>query len=506
MPSPPVGICGALLVGILYTMLPPGRWRNRSKWVVLFVLTVFVLAREYLAVDHPSDALFAVVLGVGVPVVLFRFFTPNEVSPVSYRRRGKTAHLDGTGRRADAVRRAVYDQLGLTVLEIEPFGEEGSGGSTPLRLKVQGEPDTYVFAKLYAKSHVRAGRWYKIWRAILYGRLEDETPFQNVRRFVEYEDYALRLLHDNGVRCPTPYGIVEITPGREYMIVMEFFAGAKEIGEAGVDDQVIDEGLALVRKLWDVGVAHRDVKPANLMVRDGEILLIDVFFAQVRPSPWRQAVDLGNMMLVLAVRSDPDRVYQRALRFFTPDEIAEAFAATRGVASPTQLRSFMKLDGRDLLARFRDLAPRRRPIALQRWSVRRVALAVAMFGAIAFAVYGGVHAFLPSQNGSDVAVTSTPECGTGNAMVLMAQAVPSATALPCVATLPSGWTFGQALIRDGRAHFWLDSDRAGRQAVGVTLAPACDVAAAQQVPPDAAGTRRFEAPPRLRRFRDLRSD
>ena len=53
-------------------------------------------------------------------------------------------------------------------------------------------------------------------------------------------------------------------------------------------------------------------------------------------------------MLVLAVRSDAERVYQRALRYFTPDEIAEAFAATRGVASPTQLRAMMKRDGRDL--------------------------------------------------------------------------------------------------------------------------------------------------------------
>jgi len=35
------------------------------------------------------------------------------------------------------------------------------------------------------------------------------------------------------------------------------------------------------------------------MVRSGELLLIDVAFVQVRPSPWRQAVDLGNMMLVL---------------------------------------------------------------------------------------------------------------------------------------------------------------------------------------------------------------
>jgi hypothetical protein len=58
---------------------------------------------------------------------------------------------------------------------------------------------------------------------------------------------------------------------------------------------------------------HRDIKPGNLMVRDGQLLLIDVFFCQVRPSPWRQAVDLGNMMLVLAVRSDPARVYRRAV-------------------------------------------------------------------------------------------------------------------------------------------------------------------------------------------------
>ena len=59
--------------------------------------------------------------------------------------------------------------------------------------------------------------------------------------------------------------------------------------------------------------------------------LIDVFFTEVRPSPWRQAVDLANMMLVLALRSDPETVYERATRLFTPDEIAEAFAATRGL-------------------------------------------------------------------------------------------------------------------------------------------------------------------------------
>ena len=35
--------------------------------------------------------------------------------------------------------------------------------------------------------------------------------------------------------------------------------------------------------MWDVGLSHRDIKPANLMVQDGHLRLIDVFFVQVRP-------------------------------------------------------------------------------------------------------------------------------------------------------------------------------------------------------------------------------
>ena len=85
----------------------------------------------------------------------------------------------------------------------------------------------------------------------------------------------------------------------------------------------------MVRGLWDAGLAHRDVKPSNLLVRDGRIVLIDVAFAEVHPSPWRQAVDLANMMLVLALRSDAETVYRQALRFFSPDDLAEAFAAVR---------------------------------------------------------------------------------------------------------------------------------------------------------------------------------
>jgi hypothetical protein len=48
-------------------------------------------------------------------------------------------------------------------------------------------------------------------------------------------------MQDAKLPVPAPYGIVEITPEREYLIVMEFFAGAVEISDAEVDDGIIDD-------------------------------------------------------------------------------------------------------------------------------------------------------------------------------------------------------------------------------------------------------------------------
>lgn len=84
---------------------------------VAAVLAVFAFARLYLSVDHPLDILVGLALGVAIPLAAFRLFTPNEAVPVAYRR-GKTAHLDVTGKRGEAIRKAVHAGVGLAVLAI----------------------------------------------------------------------------------------------------------------------------------------------------------------------------------------------------------------------------------------------------------------------------------------------------------------------------------------------------------------------------------------------------
>ena len=379
-PSVPVAAFAMTAVGILYTLLPHGELRNRGKVVTGVLVAALGASRVYLGVDHPTDVLVAVVVGMAMPVVAFRLLTPNDVFPVRYAR-GRAAHLDVDGRRGEAIQQALAQQLGIDVVAITPFNLDGSAGSTPLRLTLAseaGEAPIHLFGKLYAGSHLRSDRSYKLVRTIRYGRLEDEHPFRSVRALVEYEDYLLRLMRDAGLPTAEPYGIVEITPEREYLIVTDFLDGAAEIDDVEVGDDLIDQGLAVVHRMWDSGLAHRDIKPANVLVRGGRLHLIDVAFATVRPSPWRQAVDLANMMLVLALRTDAERVYSRALRQFSASEVAEAFAATHGVTLPSQLRAELRADGRDLVAEFRRLAPQTSPISIQRWTWRRALLTAAV--------------------------------------------------------------------------------------------------------------------------------
>ena len=89
-------------------------------------------------------------------------------------------------------------------------------------------------------------------------------------------------------------------------------------------------------------------------------------------------------------------------------------------------------------------------------------------------------------------------------MILMAQSVPSATSVPCVAALPTGWSLGDVHIARDRSTFSLDSDRGGTDAVEATLLPRdeCEIAGATRCRATRSAVRRFERirrlPPRLR--------
>lgn len=85
--------------------------------------------------------------------------------------------------------------------------------------------------------------------------------------------------------------------------------------------------------------------------------------------------------------------------------------------------------------------------------------------------------------------------GANPLLVLMAQAVPSAELVPCIAAVPSAWRRGPVEVRDGRAAFaFIPSsvDGPGDAVLSIVLTPRCDVSQATEVPSDEPDARRYE--------------
>jgi hypothetical protein len=103
---------------------------------------------------------------------------------------------------------------------------------------------------------------------------------------------------------------------------------------------------------------------------------------------------------------------------------------------------------------------------------------------------------MPACRASSFPQVSCEEDSRQNILHLVAQAVPSATRIPCFERLPTGWSYGGSEIRSGFVHFWLDSDRVGVDAVHVTMTRACNVAGEALLPSDThdAGLRLYEEP------------
>jgi hypothetical protein len=101
---------------------------------------------------------------------------------------------------------------------------------------------------------------------------------------------------------------------------------------------------------------------------------------------------------------------------------------------------------------------------------------------------------------SELQNASVPLCPGPNrnasAVILMAQSIPSAAYVPCISEFPAGWSFGGERIRNGHSEFWMDSDRAGVDAVRVLLTRRCDLSSAIEVPPEAGEPlmKRYEEP------------
>lgn len=106
-------------------------------------------------------------------------------------------------------------------------------------------------------------------------------------------------------------------------------------------------------------------------------------------------------------------------------------------------------------------------------------------------VCAGVLVIVVATAGCGGRGETMPRCEATSRLALVAQSVPDASYLPCVAELPVGWSFADAEVTESGTEIRLESDRADRPII-VTLRPSCEIGAATPVAPTDEGTRTYQ--------------
>jgi serine/threonine protein kinase len=139
-------------------------------------------------------------------------------------------------------------------------------------------------------------------------RIRDLAHDTLVKRFEREVQLMQRVVHPNVVRCVDtgidaqgpPYLVSEFMPDGSLEEAMQRMGGRLGVGEAV---RLVRDVLSGVEALHAAGIIHRDVKPANVLLRDGTAKLTDFGVAKSfarAGGTWRtrSGTPLGTLMFM----------------------------------------------------------------------------------------------------------------------------------------------------------------------------------------------------------------
>src|SRR5205823_4025696 len=163
--------------------------------------------------------------------------------------------------------------------------------------------------------------------------------------------------------------------GGTYYLAMDFVDGADlsalvgRVGPLGVPDacELVRQAAVGLQHACECGLAHRDVKPSNLMLaRGGVVKVLDLGLARsLADLPAEERLTTSGMVLGTADYVAPeqiDRAHTAAARAATPGEVAAALAPFAARADPAGLLT--RVDG--AAPTLREAVPTTRPAAGRR--------------------------------------------------------------------------------------------------------------------------------------------
>ncbi len=282
---------------------------------------------------------------------------------------------------------------GIEIADIAPAAVDARGSTPWIGSTTDGRK---VFVKVLDQDNRSADLMFRVFRALFLRNTGDEPPTSSLRRTVEHE--ALLSLRATAADILTPELFTVSEIGNDAML-LAFQAidgdSLDRVPDDDITDDLLDEVWAQVGMLQANGIAHRDLRLANIFAAaDGQLFLIDFGFAELAASPLLLATDLAELLASTAPVVGVERAVDAAERAVGPDGLARAFPRLQPYSLGGATRAALKESG--LLAPLRAEVERRARIPepdyegsvpTSAWPLAvPVVLAAAVLGALAYRV------------------------------------------------------------------------------------------------------------------------
>ena len=186
--------------------------------------------------------------------------------------------------------------------------------------------ESQYFVKVIGKGNNVADWLFKIWRKIVYRRLEDEAPFFTPKRQLEHESYVAGLAYASGVRTPRIAGVFEVVDF-QWAQMQESIPGKSldRVDPSRLTDKVLVEIWKQIELLHEHHIVHRDLRTANVFLDDDDNpWIIDFGFSEGSAKRDATVKDTVELLASLACLVGVDRAVRSASAVLSKSELRMA--------------------------------------------------------------------------------------------------------------------------------------------------------------------------------------
>ena len=181
-----------------------------------------------------------------------------------------------------------------------------------------------LFVKVLGRDERSADLMFRIYRKLQRRDLGDERPFSSLRRAIEHEALLALAARDLGIRTPRLRALAVAEP-ESLVLAYDAVAGRSldQLDPDDVTDEVLDAIWEAIADLRRHGIAHRDLRLANVFLGDdGAVWIIDFGFSEMAASELLLANDVAELLCSSSVYVGADRAVAPALADRRPGDVA----------------------------------------------------------------------------------------------------------------------------------------------------------------------------------------